>query len=117
MRTSFSLASTMAGGPSPFSEIAPIQLHLPAGTFGTGSGEKLIAVSAGAVVNVGDSIFKKWVNGWASSPGGGLIALRSRRYSNTRTSTFRRSEEHTSELQSQSNLVCRLLLEKKKKIK
>src|SRR2546430_9233073 len=33
-------------------------------------------------------------------PGGGLVV---------------RSEEHTSELQSQSNLVCRLLLEKKKK--
>src|SRR2546430_10916592 len=30
-------------------------------------------------------------------------------------STDGRSEEHTSELQSQSNLVCRLLLEKKKK--
>src|SRR2546427_10442687 len=29
----------------------------------------------------------------------------------------KRSEEHTSELQSQSNLVCRLLLEKKKKEK
>src|SRR2546427_9084346 len=29
--------------------------------------------------------------------------------------TCQRSEEHTSELQSQSNLVCRLLLEKKKK--
>src|SRR2546430_12487043 len=29
--------------------------------------------------------------------------------------TCARSEEHTSELQSQSNLVCRLLLEKKKK--
>src|SRR5690242_21476632 len=29
---------------------------------------------------------------------------------------FRRSEEHTSELQSHVNLVCRLLLEKKKKI-
>src|SRR2546430_9183506 len=28
--------------------------------------------------------------------------------------SHRRSEEHTSELQSQSNLVCRLLLEKKK---
>src|SRR2546428_3585249 len=28
-----------------------------------------------------------------------------------------RSEEHTSELQSRSDLVCRLLLEKKKKIK
>src|SRR2546430_11970583 len=31
------------------------------------------------------------------------------------TSSRSRSEEHTSELQSQSNLVCRLLLEKKKK--
>src|SRR5688572_31416477 len=31
--------------------------------------------------------------------------------------TLTRSEEHTSELQSQSNLVCRLLLEKKKKKK
>src|SRR2546430_14719395 len=31
--------------------------------------------------------------------------------------TIFRSEEHTSELQSQSNLVCRLLLEKKKKTK
>src|SRR2546430_6212728 len=33
----------------------------------------------------------------------------------SRTSPSPRSEEHTSELQSQSNLVCRLLLEKKKK--
>src|SRR2546421_1429395 len=31
------------------------------------------------------------------------------------TSSVRRSEEHTSELQSRSDLVCRLLLEKKKK--
>src|SRR2546427_7978007 len=31
------------------------------------------------------------------------------------TTSATRSEEHTSELQSQSNLVCRLLLEKKKK--
>src|SRR2546427_1624322 len=31
------------------------------------------------------------------------------------TLDHQRSEEHTSELQSQSNLVCRLLLEKKKK--
>src|SRR2546427_4908984 len=33
----------------------------------------------------------------------------------TRLNRRKRSEEHTSELQSQSNLVCRLLLEKKKK--
>src|SRR2546430_13609756 len=32
-----------------------------------------------------------------------------------RMEQIERSEEHTSELQSQSNLVCRLLLEKKKK--
>src|SRR2546427_6821889 len=32
------------------------------------------------------------------------------------SSVLCRSEEHTSELQSQSNLVCRLLLEKKKKL-
>src|SRR2546427_4582589 len=44
---------------------------------------------------------------WArrSGPGAGPAA---------RSSCRRRSEEHTSELQSQSNLVCRLLLEKKK---
>src|SRR5688572_32870272 len=35
----------------------------------------------------------------------------------TRGAHKTRSEEHTSELQSQSNLVCRLLLEKKKKKK
>src|SRR5690625_6649115 len=33
------------------------------------------------------------------------------------TSRLWRSEEHTSELQSRGHLVCRLLLEKKKKIK
>src|SRR5688572_32454579 len=43
-----------------------------------------------------------------SAPGSGPEAPRLRA---SRT----RSEEHTSELQSQSNLVCRLLLEKKKK--
>src|SRR2546430_2914035 len=35
-------------------------------------------------------------------------------YPSRRNWKTRRSEEHTSELQSQSNLVCRLLLEKKK---
>src|SRR2546427_8490238 len=44
--------------------------------------------------------------------------VRIQRYKADVTPTFiltGRSEEHTSELQSQSNLVCRLLLEKKKK--
>src|SRR5205085_11667377 len=39
------------------------------------------------------------------------------RQKNERSRGKDRSEEHTSELQSQSNLVCRLLLEKKKKKK
>src|SRR2546430_10593693 len=34
----------------------------------------------------------------------------------TLRASWERSEEHTSELQSQSNLVCRLLLEKKKNL-
>src|SRR2546430_11766598 len=38
------------------------------------------------------------------------------RSSRARASCPGRSEEHTSELQSQSNLVCRLLLEKKKTV-
>src|SRR2546430_10042172 len=58
------------------------------------------------------------------SPGGGLAATAARTSTSCARSvcsdmvsgqTLRaRSEEHTSELQSQSNLVCRLLLEKKK---
>src|SRR6476659_10953542 len=38
-------------------------------------------------------------------------------FTQTATECFRRSEEHTSELQSLRHLVCRLLLEKKKKKK
>src|SRR2546430_6203077 len=37
--------------------------------------------------------------------------------SSSRALFSQRSEEHTSELQSQSNLVCRLLLEKKKRLR
>src|SRR2546422_6630398 len=40
-----------------------------------------------------------------------------RKYDATRCGCHKRSEEHTSELQSRLHLVCRLLLEKKKKHK
>src|SRR2546427_7706452 len=52
-----------------------------------------------------------------------IIEARREKFSNREYTSARlktqglRSEEHTSELQSQSNLVCRLLLEKKKKKK
>src|SRR6266496_6612984 len=48
--------------------------------------------------------------GWPSSAWGSSCFQRG-----TPTRTPRRSEEHTSELQSRRDLVCRLLLEKKKK--
>src|SRR5688572_32476649 len=45
----------------------------------------------------------------------GRVVLRYSSAVATPLAPLARSEEHTSELQSQSNLVCRLLLEKKKK--
>src|SRR2546427_9516206 len=45
---------------------------------------------------------------------GAAAAGRRQRELRARRRAARRSEEHTSELQSQSNIVCRLLLEKKK---
>src|SRR5690606_41061411 len=46
---------------------------------------------------------------WVQGDGTGTC-----RFFLTLTSVFRRSEEHTSELRSRENLVCRLLLERKK---
>src|SRR5690606_40579280 len=51
--------------------------------------------------------FRRWTR---AAPSIGRHAQRSRRVRECR------SEEHTSELQSRENLVCRLLLEKKNKI-
>src|SRR5688572_30894553 len=60
----------------------------------------------------------------AVHPGGSVCAVAPAGHRTNTTATTvaprknrLRSEEHTSELQSQSNLVCRLLLEKKKKKK
>src|SRR5436309_5032447 len=44
----------------------------------------------------------------------GSLELKKEARSSSRAFFFSRSEEHTSELQSRENLVCRLLLEKKK---
>src|SRR2546430_11950504 len=50
-----------------------------------------------------------------TSPVNSTNDFRSKCFGSTTADSALRSEEHTSELQSQSNLVCRLLLEKKKK--
>src|SRR2546427_7373174 len=72
-------------------EIYTLSLHdaLPISSFGAGDG-----ASGGFVASAGGA------GGFAFGAGGSS-----------------RSGEHTSELQSQSNIVCRLLLEKKKKNK
>src|SRR2546427_6722036 len=51
----------------------------------------------------------------SARPSGASARADSARRETCRPAPRSRSEEHTSELQSQSNLVCRLLLEKKKK--
>src|SRR2546430_7902489 len=58
------------------------------------------------------TLFRSWTRAW-------LQESAARNFFTNSTRIFHeevRSEEHTSELQSQSNLVCRLLLEKKKTI-
>src|SRR2546427_8803685 len=62
--------------------------------------------SSAAAVSGGDD-GKVWIAGHSHDASAGIRAAL--------TFPSSRSEEHTSELQSQSNLVCRLLLEKKNK--
>src|SRR5688572_32441149 len=59
------------------------------------------------------TLFRSWSSDLRSSRS---AAARRTRRAALRPWPSPRSEEHTSELQSQSNLVCRLLLEKKKKL-
>src|SRR5688572_31473099 len=73
------------------------------------------------------TLFRSWARSMrplrkarrVNSPGSARRAPAAKKVSRTSFAgsvpPWQRSEEHTSELQSQSNLVCRLLLEKKKK--
>src|SRR3989475_5991043 len=74
------------------------------------------AIRAGSLVPLGepDVIVRGLANGGHAARNLALAADGRTLFVNIGSAT--RSEEHTSELQSQSNLVCRLLLEKKKKI-
>src|SRR2546427_4315040 len=60
------------------------------------------------------ALLRRSSDSFAPKPPPETIAMGALRYD--KTSGAIRSEEHTSELQSQSNLVCRLLLEKKKNL-
>src|SRR5262249_58444267 len=83
----------------PPSEIYPLSLHDALPIFGPRSADRLLAARA------------------IPRPGGSIEKGQTRRICRLRLPVHvpaRRSEEHTSELQSLTNLVCRLLLEKKK---
>src|SRR5256886_12480534 len=77
---------------------------------GNGGGLPFHTVYVATAIASG-SLVGSWMNDsgfWMFSKMGGVTELETLK-------SWTRSEEHTSELQSQSNLVCRLLLEKKKK--
>src|SRR2546426_7780858 len=72
---------------------------------GTKSGVKFNDLNANGVKDVGEPGLAGWtISAYTDGNGDGTLSA-----------TEARSEEHTSELQSPCNLVCRLLLEKKKK--
>src|SRR2546430_14907390 len=83
-------------------EIYTLSLHdaLPIYIFGPGD-----------LVNSGDPTAETWPQEIVKALEIKVLPLNSEAI---RKALQERSEEHTSELQSQSNLVCRLLLEKKK---
>src|SRR5207302_4776803 len=56
----------------------------------------------------------KMQNRQTTRPTRASVSLAATRFSRSSRKRSHRSEEHTSELQSRENLVCRLLLEKKK---
>src|SRR5688572_31999444 len=77
---------------------------------------------SGSGAEIGAITFEAGLAGADQAPGDGYQAIWDRwnaksPQAQAADAIESRSEEHTSELQSQSNLVCRLLLEKKKKTK
>src|SRR5205085_9569500 len=93
-----------------------ITRHLPTSTlFPTRRSSDLTSATAhqpGATVRRQRGSLPFAQSGWSAAPEAAELTLV--RSVQQRLVAQPRSEEHTSELQSQSNLVCRLLLEKKK---
>src|SRR5207302_7567166 len=85
----------------------------------TGIGPSVKAlIAAGANVNMKEPEHDQTALMWAAAekhPEAVRLLLEAGADIRARSRIYARSEEHTSELQSRENLVCRLLLEKKKK--
>src|SRR5205807_8859592 len=103
---SLSISSSLTAPPPP--ELSPLSLHDALPILGALGGAVLLAVLRPPVQVVPSGEVGVRVNRLT----GGTAVLRE-----GPAVVLPRSEEHTSELQSPCNLVCRLLLEKKKKNK
>src|SRR5690606_42071741 len=101
--------SALAAGATPLSLHDALPIFSPSvGRMASASERATLSVgppaAKGTIILMGRSGYSAW-----AAP-----AAKSAPVVNS-TDSVRRSEEHTSELQSRENLVCRLLLEKKKK--
>src|SRR2546430_7189517 len=86
-------------------EIYPLPLHDALPIFSAASRSSIRSISRrNGAIRKTTCVITSISMGWPIFPAASPSA---------RSSSHGRSEEHTSELQSQSNLVCRLLLEKK----
>src|ERR1039457_2256540 len=86
---------------------------IPSFSRGRGVGErgtpgKMLNIKAGNIIMLGQRMVSVQIFGLKNSP----ATRAAERFFKERRVTLHASEEHTSELQSPCNLVCRLLLEK-----
>src|SRR5256885_5807338 len=91
---------------------------LPSSTIRSYAMIGIVFYAFGLVLNeIGNGLAQVWLVPYADTISvlGFVIALYTTSLAGLGTRLTVRSEEHTSELQSPCNLVCRLLLEKKKK--
>src|SRR5688572_32197588 len=105
------------------SEITPKNVYLRRREFLQASAAALVAAGYGSLAGPADAQARTKLKGPIKKSPLSVLGPNDKinQYQHVTTYNnfyeFGRSEEHTSELQSQSNLVCRLLLEKKKKKK
>src|SRR2546430_13732066 len=103
MRSMAPVTPNTAGIPIEWARIAACDVRVPSSLTSPTTCSR-----SSCTVSPGESSLATTTDGW-------LMLSHSSSEPRCMRCSITRSEEHTSELQSQSNLVCRLLLEKKKK--
>src|SRR5437016_6819712 len=120
--------SAVSGPPAGVTPRGSTRARQPSNAQNTSIGERRRSATARARRSISATTASSWLGSWwvSASRFTPAVHASSTTYSNVLcpqlfrhrySSGVYRSEEHTSELQSLTNLVCRLLLEKKNKIK